>query len=166
MTSSGLSITRAKVLLPLLSWAQERRLLQEGIEKFPYFDKLYLMLGQLEERAGSADAARGAYQAGLKRCMGSVPLWRSVARLEEAAGAVGKARALLEQVIFSFCRLLSPTHLVQDTQAPALLEQASPCMHAAAPAPPRLPSARRDSAPDAPGTIDTAVLPLRSRTSS
>ena len=77
---------------------QERRLLQEGIEKFPYFDKLYLMLGQLEERAGSPDAARAAYQAGLKRCMGSVPLWRSVARLEEAAGSVGKARALLEQV--------------------------------------------------------------------
>ncbi len=29
--------------------------------------------------------------------MGSIPLWRSSARLEEKAGAVGKARAILEQ---------------------------------------------------------------------
>ena len=29
--------------------------------------------------------------------MASVPLWRSSARLEERAGAVGKARAILEQ---------------------------------------------------------------------
>ncbi len=78
--------------------AQERRLLAEGIAKFPYFDKLHLMLGQLEQRQGNLDAARAAYQAGLKRCMGSASLWRSIARLEEGAGAVGKARALLDQV--------------------------------------------------------------------
>ena len=30
----------------------ERTLLQEGITRFPTFAKLYLMLGQLEERAG------------------------------------------------------------------------------------------------------------------
>lgn len=74
-------------------------MLKEGIAKFPYFDKLYLMLGQLEERQGSLDAARAAYHDGLKRCMGSVPLWRSVARLEESAGFPARARAFLEQVI-------------------------------------------------------------------
>lgn len=31
---------------------EERRLLVEAIKRFPYFDKLYLMLGQLEERQG------------------------------------------------------------------------------------------------------------------
>lgn len=36
----------------------EARVLQEGIAKFPYFDKLWLMLGQLEERRGAPDAAR------------------------------------------------------------------------------------------------------------
>lgn len=36
----------------------EGRVLQEGIAKFPYFDKLWLMLGQLEERRGASDAAR------------------------------------------------------------------------------------------------------------
>lgn len=77
---------------------QERRLLQEGIKKFPGFHKLYLMLGQLEERQGNTEAARRAYLDGLKRCMDSVPLWRSIAQLEEAAGSVAKARALLEQV--------------------------------------------------------------------
>ncbi len=70
----------------------------EGISKFPYFHKLYLMLGQLEERRGNSEAARAAYQNGLKRCMGSVPLWRSLSRLEECGGAVGKARNVLEQV--------------------------------------------------------------------
>ena len=41
---------------------------------------------------------RCAAVTGLRTCPGSVPLWRSVARLEEVAGNVGKARALLEQV--------------------------------------------------------------------
>ena len=70
----------------------------EGISKFPYFHKLYLMLGQLNERQGRTDAARAAYQDGLKRCMTSVPLWRSLSRLDESAGLVGKARNVLEQV--------------------------------------------------------------------
>ncbi len=36
-------------------------------------------------------------RSGLARCPGSVPLWRSAARLEEGAGQVARARALLEQ---------------------------------------------------------------------
>ncbi len=78
--------------------AQERALLEEGARRFPYFDKLHLMRGQLEERAGRPDAARAAYEAGLRRCLGSAPLWVAAARLEAATGAVGKARARLEQV--------------------------------------------------------------------
>lgn len=38
-----------------------------------------------------------AYQNGIRRCMSSIPLWRSSARLEEKLGSVGKARAILEQ---------------------------------------------------------------------
>jgi len=34
---------------------------------------------------------------GIKRCPECVPLWRAAARVEEGAGAVGKARAVLEQ---------------------------------------------------------------------
>lgn len=38
--------------------ASERKILEEGLAKFPYFDKLWLMLGQLEERQNKPDAAR------------------------------------------------------------------------------------------------------------
>lgn len=48
---------------------EERRLLEEGLRLFPAFDKLWLMLGQLEERAGRLPAARTAYQSGLRRCI-------------------------------------------------------------------------------------------------
>lgn len=77
--------------------AEERRLLKAALERFPDFDKLWLMLGQLEERQRATAAARQAYQNGLKRCINSVPLWRAAARLEEQAGNMSKARATLEQ---------------------------------------------------------------------
>ena len=48
---------------------EEQRLLEDGLQRFPAFDKLWLMLGQLEERRGQAAAARTAYQNGLKRCI-------------------------------------------------------------------------------------------------
>ena len=48
--------------------------------------------------AGNTDAARLAYTGGIKRCLDSIPLWVAAARLEERAGNVAKARALLEQV--------------------------------------------------------------------
>ena len=54
--------------------AEERRLLQEGLDLFPAFDKLWLMLGQLEERLGAIPAARTAYQTGLKRCIHRYPM--------------------------------------------------------------------------------------------
>ncbi|KAF5841064.1 PRP1 splicing factor, N-terminal-domain-containing protein [Dunaliella salina] len=77
--------------------AIERALLEEGIRRFPTFEKHYLMLGQLEEREGHMEAARTAYRTGLGRCMTSVPLWTSAARLEESMNNLSKARALLEQ---------------------------------------------------------------------
>jgi pre-mRNA-processing factor 6 len=44
--------------------AAERALLAEGLRRFPGFWKLYLMLGQLEEREGKTEAVRAAYAAG------------------------------------------------------------------------------------------------------
>ena len=40
--------------------AAERGLLAEGIRRFPYFWKLHLMLGQLEERLGGWAGEGGA----------------------------------------------------------------------------------------------------------
>lgn len=56
------------------------------------------MRGQLEERAGNREAAKAAYQIGLRRCTHSVPIWTSLARLEETSGSLARARAILEQV--------------------------------------------------------------------
>ena len=47
-----------------------------GLKRFPDFDKLWLMLGQLEERRGAPPTARAAYANGIKRNINSVPLWR------------------------------------------------------------------------------------------
>ena len=71
------------------------------MKQFPYFDKLYLMRGQLEERAGNKQAAKAAYKVGYERCSSSAPLWTSLARLEEREGNLARARAILEQVIIS-----------------------------------------------------------------
>lgn len=81
--------------------AAERSLLEEAVKRFPTFDKLYLMRGQLEERAGNLEASKAAYQSGLRRCMSSTPLWTSLARLEEKSKNLARARAILEQVNLS-----------------------------------------------------------------
>lgn len=77
--------------------AAERSILEEAIRRFPAFDKLYLMRGQLEERAGNREAAKAAYNAGLKRCIHSAPLWISLAKLEETSKNFSRARVVLEQ---------------------------------------------------------------------
>jgi len=77
--------------------AEERALLVEAIQRFPTFEKHYLMLGQLEEQLGKVEAARSVYRNGLLRCLHSIPVWLSAARLEEQTGNMAKARALLEQ---------------------------------------------------------------------
>lgn len=69
----------------------------DGLKKFPAAWKLWVMLGQLEERSGNPAAARSAYAKGRGHCIHSVPLWTAAAALEEAAGNFGKARATLEQ---------------------------------------------------------------------
>lgn len=55
------------------------------------------MRGQLEGRVGNKEAARAAFQQGLRRCIKSAPLWISLARLEEDNENLPKARSILEQ---------------------------------------------------------------------
>lgn len=110
----------------LLEWEvgefdAERKMLEEGLRRYPEFDKMWMMLGQMEVRArargqggrrpcpSSADglcgaqeerggdvAARDAYRQGLRNCPTSVPLWQLAARLELRTNGVVKARTLLE----------------------------------------------------------------------
>ncbi|THG20854.1 hypothetical protein TEA_008296 [Camellia sinensis var. sinensis] len=74
---------------------EERRLLDEGLKLFPSFFKLWLMLGQLEERLGNLEQAKEAYESGLKHCSSCIPLWLSLANLEEKMNGLSKARAVL-----------------------------------------------------------------------
>ncbi len=71
--------------------------LEEAIKKFPKFEKLHMIRGQVLEQKGDIPGARAAYAQGCRECRNSVPLWILAARLEEKAGVVIKARSLLEK---------------------------------------------------------------------
>lgn len=72
-------------------------LLDDALEKYPDFPKLWMMKGQIEEQQGNTDTARENYSAGLKKNPSSIPLWLLLARLEEKAGLLTKARSVLEK---------------------------------------------------------------------
>jgi len=75
----------------------QRRLLQEGISKFPKAWKLHLMAGFLEQIQGNLDGARAAYTLGTRHCPRNPQIWIALAALEENQGRVSKARAILEK---------------------------------------------------------------------
>uniref|UniRef100_A0A1S4DKM0 Protein STABILIZED1-like n=1 Tax=Nicotiana tabacum TaxID=4097 RepID=A0A1S4DKM0_TOBAC len=74
---------------------EERRLLDDALRRFPSFFKLWLMLGQLEERLGNSDKTKDAYESGIKNCPNCIPPWLSLASLEEKMNGLSKARAVL-----------------------------------------------------------------------
>ncbi|KAE9448690.1 hypothetical protein C3L33_19396, partial [Rhododendron williamsianum] len=84
---------RARMLLAKAE--SERRLLDDGLKCFPSFFKLWLMLGQLEERLGYLERAKEVYELGWEHCSSCVPLWLSLAKLEEKMNGLSKARAVL-----------------------------------------------------------------------
>ena len=85
-------------------------LLEQGLQKYPTFAKLYMMGGQicskdLPKNKDSLDRARKFYQRGLQKCPTNVVLWCLASQLEErvadygvgsASSGVTKARSLLE----------------------------------------------------------------------
>ncbi|KAI3941813.1 hypothetical protein MKW98_030543 [Papaver atlanticum] len=75
--------------------SEERKLLEEGLKFFPSFFKLWLMLGQLNDRVGQLEQAKEAYETGVKHCPSCIPLWLSLATLEEKMNGLSKARAVL-----------------------------------------------------------------------
>ncbi len=99
-------------------------LLEQGLKKYPHFEKFYLMAGQVytagaagagdrtpaEGGAGSNGAvdvhkARLLLQTGLKHCPSCAPLWKALLQLEEADKGVVKARSIGEMA-----RLKLPKH--------------------------------------------------------
>ncbi|KAK4685611.1 pre-mRNA-processing factor 6, partial [Tremellales sp. Uapishka_1] len=71
--------------------------LNEAIAKFPSFDKLYMVKGQIHDSRNETPAARETFAKGCKACPKSIPLWILSAKLEEKAGTTIKARSLLER---------------------------------------------------------------------
>lgn len=66
------------------------KLVEEGIDKYPKFAKLYMIGGQIyaddmPKHKGSLDRARKFYQRGLEACLENVTLWKLASRLEESA---------------------------------------------------------------------------------
>lgn len=70
-------------------------MLEEGLKLFPSFFKLWLMLGQMEDRIGHGVKAKEIYENGLKHCPSCIPLWLSLASLEEKISGLSKSRAVL-----------------------------------------------------------------------
>ncbi|ORY32595.1 PRP1 splicing factor, N-terminal-domain-containing protein [Naematelia encephala] len=71
--------------------------LEQAIAKYPHFDKLHMIRGQIYSDRNEVVNARNAYAQGCKACPKSIPLWILSSRLEEKAGVIIKARALLEK---------------------------------------------------------------------
>jgi pre-mRNA-processing factor 6 len=91
-------------------------LLDTALQRYPTFDKLYMMAAQCcvelalqtgsqtgsqtepggESQSKLYERARGYYQSGLRRCPMSVTLWQLAALLEEEQAGVNKARSMLE----------------------------------------------------------------------
>ncbi|KAG4108716.1 PRP1 splicing factor, N-terminal-domain-containing protein [Neocallimastix lanati (nom. inval.)] len=79
-------------------------LLKTAVVKYPKFDKLWMIYGQIyQDDLKDLSEARQYYNKGLKNCPKSIPLWLLASRLEEQAGLLIKARATLEKG-----RLLNP----------------------------------------------------------
>ena len=77
--------------------ARALELVNQALQKYPAFDKLFMMKGQIFEDIGKLAGARDAYSNGMKKCPKSISLWILGARLEVKAGVVGKARTILDQ---------------------------------------------------------------------
>ncbi|KAL6074511.1 Pre-mRNA-processing factor 6 [Balamuthia mandrillaris] len=84
---------------------EAEKLLDEALKRYPQFDKLWMMRGQLEEQRAEENGAnptplwekgRAFYQRGLLNCPHSIPLWLCAAQLEEKI-STAKARSLLEK---------------------------------------------------------------------
>ncbi|KAL7639680.1 UNVERIFIED_CONTAM: hypothetical protein RMT77_010183 [Armadillidium vulgare] len=85
-----------------LEWAlgnleAAKRLLDDGLEKFKDFDKLWMMKGQILEQQKKFDDASDVYREAVKTCHHSIPLWKLLAQLEEKMGKIVTARATLEK---------------------------------------------------------------------
>ncbi|KAI0601657.1 pre-mRNA splicing factor [Biscogniauxia sp. FL1348] len=107
-------------------------LVQQALNLFPSYAKLWMMKGQIYEDLGKMLQAREAYATGVKAVPGSVPLWLLYSRLEEKLGQIPKARSVLDRARFAvpksaelWCESIRLERRAQNTkQAESLMERA------------------------------------------
>ncbi|KAI1118475.1 PRP1 splicing factor [Nemania sp. NC0429] len=107
-------------------------LVQQALNLFPGYAKLWMMKGQIYEDLGKKPQAREAYATGVKAVPSSVPLWLLYARLEESMGLLPKARSVLDRARLAvpkspelWCESVRLELRAGDTkQAEALMEHA------------------------------------------
>lgn len=85
-----------------LEWAlnnlpEALKLLDEAVNVFPDYAKLWMMKGQIEEQQNQLEIAAATYSLGLKKNQNSIPLWVLMSGLEEKRGTLTKARSVLER---------------------------------------------------------------------
>ncbi|KAI1641396.1 pre-mRNA splicing factor [Biscogniauxia mediterranea] len=107
-------------------------LVQQALNLFPSYAKLWMMKGQIYEDLGKMLQAREAYATGVKAVPGSVPLWLLYSRLEEKLGQIPKARSVLDRARFAvpksaelWCESIRLERRAQNAkQAESLMERA------------------------------------------
>ena len=77
-------------------FTNEILLLDEGIQKYPGYDKLWLMRIQASERSKDYLKCRKLCREATNQCSHSVNLWCEYARIELSQNRVSKARSVLE----------------------------------------------------------------------
>ncbi|KAI1501486.1 pre-mRNA splicing factor [Biscogniauxia marginata] len=107
-------------------------LIQQALNLFPAYAKLWMIKGQIYEDLGKMLQAREAYATGVKAVPSSVPLWLLYSRLEEKLGQIPKARSVLDRARFAvpksaelWCESIRLERRAQNTkQAESLMERA------------------------------------------
>lgn len=95
--SARVMMKSAKLEWSLNNLDEAKHLIDQGLQQYPQFDKLWMMRGQLAEQQNVTAEAVKAYAKGVKQNPHSIPLWILYARLEERLGNVIRARSILEK---------------------------------------------------------------------
>ncbi|KAJ3316028.1 hypothetical protein HDV04_000237 [Boothiomyces sp. JEL0838] len=97
----------------LKNYDEALQIVEGGIKKFPTFEKLWIMKGQiLQDDKKDFEKARIHYALALKTLPKSIILWKLASNLEEQLGVSVKARAILERA-----RILNPKNADLWTEA-------------------------------------------------
>jgi len=74
----------------------EFKLLSTGLEEYPQYYRLWIMLAQHHSRKGNLPLARSTYKKGTRHCPSAIDVWVCSAKFEIEQKNYSKARSILE----------------------------------------------------------------------